>query len=1364
MTIKHIKQKTKFSYLAIILLCFLSLFFNSCNQFTNDDLNSNEENHNGQIITPQKDYFTLVVTPQFGESYQNNIRSAYPIFDNSTIGSFDYWISSSEFVETKGTYANGTIIFNIVSGTFTATQITVSAKLGSSVLFSASTTISYTIEDTKEISLFFEPYTSSSVKGNINLEISIPTGYSITCDVIDEEEQLKSSYDAPGTTYPICVNNSTTNCRILTDENIGIEPGTYKARIKVYKNSDLRSFILQTIEVWPGLTTNLWYLPDGTTSQTYQVPAETKRTFYVRGDGGTLYSNSESLGISLENVSVATTSNDGSILSPFNSLQRALRKCTDSTADYTIYIDGEVIDGVIIGGSDPDIGANIAANSITIKGITGPDKDIINRNLNTATNNGSVFVIDKSVTLKIIGLGIKGGYSNGDGGGLYISDSGATVSLVDCKIEKNKANNGAGIYNNGTCYIYGSTVIGKSDANTPATNYTTNTSNSATVKGGGIYNTSNLYLGYSVYNSAADNTKTEWTGGICANYSSQEGGGIYNTGIVQFVSGTISYNSSGYYGGGGLCSADSSAYVTMSGSAKINNNKANENGGGVRITGGTLDVTGSAGITYNQAGGGAGLYIATSTVNLKDNSVIDHNTSGGWGGGIFIQNNGASLTISGNAAITNNRGTEGGGIDSVTDDATAVLTIEMSGGTISGNNGTSDGGGVRLSGGSFVMSAGEISGNTSGSGKGGGVRVKETSTFQISGSAYIPAGETYTNDVYLENGIKIQISDNLTPPTGEKTAYIIPYTYLSGRDILSGTNEIVEANYDKFGLVQNAEDINSVWEITLYGKLKKLISLLIKDDIPDGYFDGTINISEVFKSNRPLGKIKGIIASDHETTQGEYETYCIYGGTEPSDAIGKGSDFPVYNVSWFDAIVYCNLRSINDHLDPVYIVDGKTDPAQWTGIQGSENGRYCAPNPCTWDVTILGNKNGWRLPTEVEWEYLARGGKLNNDNPVYIYSGSNDPDTVAWYGPTDGSGGTSGNMAHPVKQLAPNDFGLYDMSGNVWEWTNDWHTYNTSNTGPWVFTDTPSSGAPKDGSNNCRVTKGGGWLYGISQSPVSNRASSDPSAARYSDLGFRVVRGAQYVGSKLPSETKEVGDIVFNDGSFESYVDGMTITDEQKLAAIAIIFYKGTDLNNMQDNGHEDTTTVRTLGVGLIHDSSGTSWCENGIDADDTEITTIICSATKIDGELWTFTGDKNGSDNFEQVQAFTANSSPNYIRLFPAFFWCSTYNTRIIYSESSSRIISGSEFEKGWYLPSIAELYYIYTNGKGSGKVFDIDTLSHSLGGNKFNTYGYMSSSQSNYPDSQDRIYVFNFGTCDCYNNEKNYNPAFELCAIREF
>ena len=248
---------------------------------------------------------------------------------------------------------------------------------------------------------------------------------------------------------------------------------------------------------------------------------------------------------------------------------------------------------------------------------------------------------------------------------------------------------------------------------------------------------------------------------------------------------------------------------------------------------------------------------------------------------------------------------------------------------------------------------------------------------------------------------------------------------------------------------------------------------------------GAIEGSQVFIEGRTV-EIWARWCSDHEVTQSEYERYCSYGEDEsPSDTYGIGSNYPAYFVSWYDALVYCNRRSIAEHLTPCYTINNSTNPDDWGSVPKSSSSKW---NAVTCDFTA----NGYRLPTEAEWEYFARGGNTSNSNQT-IYSGSDTIDVVAWHP------GNSDGKVHEVKTKAPNALGLYDMSGNVWEWCWDrrW-AYE-------IHTSTPSAGGL---SGSSRVRRGGSRGNLSDNCPVANLGVETSPFHRTYDLGFRVVRSS----------------------------------------------------------------------------------------------------------------------------------------------------------------------------------------------------------------------------------------------------------------
>jgi formylglycine-generating enzyme required for sulfatase activity len=179
-----------------------------------------------------------------------------------------------------------------------------------------------------------------------------------------------------------------------------------------------------------------------------------------------------------------------------------------------------------------------------------------------------------------------------------------------------------------------------------------------------------------------------------------------------------------------------------------------------------------------------------------------------------------------------------------------------------------------------------------------------------------------------------------------------------------------------------------------------------------------------------------------EVTQGLWKAVM---GSDNNPSTMKGDDLPVNNVLWGDARAF------------VYKLN------QMTGLS-------------------------FDLPTEAEWQFAARGG---NRSKGYLYAGSDNVRDVAWYS------SNSGGVTHTVETKQPNELGIYDMSGNVFEWCSDWYSSSSYSSSSQTNPQGPSSGS-------ARVLRGGSWNSNASCCHVANRNGGNPSHTRY-DYGFRVV-------------------------------------------------------------------------------------------------------------------------------------------------------------------------------------------------------------------------------------------------------------------
>ncbi|MBW6515421.1 MAG: chitobiase/beta-hexosaminidase C-terminal domain-containing protein [Candidatus Cloacimonetes bacterium] len=359
-----------------------------------------------------------------------------------------------------------------------------------------------------------------------------------------------------------------------------------------------------------------------------------------------------------------------------------------------------------------------------------------------------------------------------------------------------------------------------------------------------------------------------------------------------------------------------------------------------------------------------------------------------------------------------------------------------------------------------------------------------TITRTVASPEFNPPGGTYkipqvVTITCATEGATIRYTTDGTDPTESSPKYTIPIeiskdTTLKARAYKDGwiKSEIAEANY--------IIDVIPGEMIFVQGTAGVTFS-------PGGF--GYFNPGDTGGGSYNVS-LSDFYIGTYEVTQAEYSSV-MAGIHDPNwtRQYGLGDNYPAYKVSWFNAIEYCNRLSMMEGLTPAYSYSTYgTNPANWPAGWNTSDANHTNVS-CNWSA------NGYRLPTEMEREYAARGGVPAQNAGTFnsTYAGTNLESQLvnyAWYD------ANSGGTTHPVGTKLPNELRLYDMSGNVWNWV--WDIWDSYPSGSYINPTGATSGS-------FRVRRGGGWSDRVSYCTVSHRAVSVPSSKSY-DSGFRVCR------------------------------------------------------------------------------------------------------------------------------------------------------------------------------------------------------------------------------------------------------------------
>lgn len=470
-----------------------ALFFVSCELFSNSIPLTEEDpsTDNTELSSNKTKECRFVITPQFGsQDSSRSSRAAYPGFSSLSSSSYKFTAASpvlGDGVEVEGSLVSGTsdIEFSFSTGTFTNKTFTIYIKDSSdNIICSGQTSLTYsTIGEDLTATVYFQQYTSSTAKGYVDLTVTTTSHFTFLCSITKDGSLASSSI-----TTTITANS----CHLESVAG-GITPGTYTATFAVYKDADddgspdneemPYEYLAQQIYVWPGLTTNSWYLPDGTTDSTYSLPVNKDEVkLYIQGENPTgPYAD----GSGLTNVSEKSDSNSGRITAPLESMAGALAKCTSTSTDYRIIVCGTLNENTTISSS-------VQAHSITIEGCTGADGDVL---YGSGSTNSTVLTVENSAKVIIKNIKITNGNANSTKGAGITVSTGADVEIQDGTLLSGNTGN-AVFCNSGIFTMSGGEISGNTNG------ILFMVSNTCFINGGSISNNTNRSVFTATFNQS----------------------------------------------------------------------------------------------------------------------------------------------------------------------------------------------------------------------------------------------------------------------------------------------------------------------------------------------------------------------------------------------------------------------------------------------------------------------------------------------------------------------------------------------------------------------------------------------------------------------------------------------------------------------------------------------------------------------------------------------------------------------------------------------------------------------------------------------------------------------------------------------